>query len=185
MSTDSWNTYESRLSEYWKQYEEKTRTVVTRFFDHFPKGDMALIALKGHLLIEEAINDLLSRLVKVPAALEKARLSFYQKVCIAQSITDDVQGDPFFWRSVIRVNTIRNKYAHKVEPADINEEISHFLHEIFQASGRKREEVLSEIETRGMEALLKDGLICVFFGIRGVIDGLDAVKSYPTSKEAE
>ena len=177
-----WRTYEQRLSEYWIQYGAKVENALGRFFQYLPQTDLTLITLKGHLLIEESINELFQRLLKAPTALEDARLSFFQQVCLAQAIMDDIGGHPGFWRSIKRLNSIRNKYAHKVDPSNIQQEISYFINEVFEAAGKNHEEIEKELKIKGIEQLLRVGIISVFLGIRALIDGLDAAKSYPVIK---
>ncbi len=58
-----------------------------RYIKHFPRNDdLILIIIKGHLLIEVEINSLLMLLVKNIKYLEKAKLSFYQKTCLLESL---------------------------------------------------------------------------------------------------
>jgi hypothetical protein len=50
-----------------------------RFRRHFPRrsNDFALVVLKGHLLVEESVNHLLTALLHRPEAIEGANLRFY------------------------------------------------------------------------------------------------------------
>jgi len=174
-----WPTYEQRLAKYWAEYKGKAVTAMGRLFQYLPKSDLTLIVLKGHLLVEESLNELFLRLLKSPTAIDDARLTFFQKVCVAQAIMDDVGGHPHFWRSLKRLNAIRNKFAHKLDPSDTRQEISAFIDDVFEAGGKTSKEIRAEIGLEGDELLVKIGMISVFVGVRALIDGLDAAKHYP------
>ena len=75
---NQWPIYEQKLAEYWVAYKEKTQSVMGRFFQYLPKSDLTLIVLKGHLLLEESLNELFLRLLKLPSATDDARLTFIQ-----------------------------------------------------------------------------------------------------------
>ena len=180
---NQWPTYEQKLAEYWAAYKDKTQSVMIRFFRYLPKSDLTLIVLKGHLLLEESLNELFLRILKLPSAIDDARLTFFQKVCVAQAIMDDVGGHPHFWRSLKRLNAIRNKFAHKLDPSDIQQEVSVFMEDVFEAGGKPSKEVRDEIGANKVELLLKIGIMSVFVGVRALIDGLDAAKYYPMEGE--
>jgi hypothetical protein len=176
---DHRKTYEDNIADYWAQYKEKIENTYGRFFQYLPKKDATLITLKGHLLIEESLNELLQRLLKLPSAIEDARLSFFQKVCIAQAIVDDVKGIPGFWSSIKRLNSIRNRYAHKVNPENIQDEIFTFIKEVLKAVGMDNLEIDKRLKKVGIEKMLSESISALFVGVRAAIDGIDAAKLYP------
>jgi hypothetical protein len=59
-----------------------------RFWRHFPRRseDVALVVLKGHLLLEESVNSLLASLLLFPEAIEGANLRFHQKLCLIEAL---------------------------------------------------------------------------------------------------
>jgi len=84
------------------------------FGDHFNTVDeQAQILLKGHLLIEEKLYDIISNFVFHPDALEKAKLGFYQKLHLARSLSLD-ESNSSMWELVLAINSLRNKIAHKL-----------------------------------------------------------------------
>ena len=113
---NQWTTYEQRIAEYWAEYKEKTENAMSRLFQYLPKSDLTLIILKGHLLFEESLNELFKKLLKSPTSVDDARLTFFQKVCVAQAIMDNVEKHPHFWRSLKRLNALRNKFAYRLDP---------------------------------------------------------------------
>lgn len=87
-----------------------------------PIEDIELILLKGHLLMEEAITDLLRCHMEYPSQFKDLRLSFEQKtrllLCFERShITDNDRS------SILKVNSIRNKLAHKVDFTDYHDDL--------------------------------------------------------------
>lgn len=176
---DHWKTYDEKMAEYWVQYKNKAENAFGRFFQYFPQKDATLITLKGHLLIEESLNDLFQRIFKLPSAIENARLSFFQKTCIAQAILNDIEGHQSFWSSIKRLNSIRNKYAHKVNPENIQHEICKFIKEVFEAPGKDNLVIDKELEIVGIEKMLSFSILSLFVGFRALIDGIDAAKLYP------
>lgn len=84
------------------------------FADHFNTVDeQAQILLKGHLLIEEKLYDIISNFVFHPDLLEKAKLGFYQKLHLARSFSLD-EYNSSIWELILSLNSLRNKIAHKL-----------------------------------------------------------------------
>jgi hypothetical protein len=76
-------------------------------------SDISTSVLKGHLFVEEAIEDLLAAHVRNPAALAQARLSFSAKVQVLRALTECP--DHGVWQFAYRLNTARNHLAHSLE----------------------------------------------------------------------
>lgn len=86
------------------------------FKKYFPRNDdVTLIVLKGHLLIEEYMYQLLSAHFARPSCLKEARLSFSKLKWITQGLCYK-PFDKWLWDSIGVVNQIRNAFAHKLEP---------------------------------------------------------------------
>ena len=74
--------------------------------------------ITGHLLIEERLTALLVTCARDGKFLEHARLSFKQRVLLAQAFA--LRSDaPHIWRFIDDLNRLRNKLAHNIEPVDI------------------------------------------------------------------
>ncbi|MBC5786392.1 hypothetical protein H8N03_25870 [Ramlibacter sp. USB13] len=71
------------------------------------------VLLKGHLLIEEALNRILEQYVFHREHLEDARLTFNQKVLIGRSLAlrKNNIGE---WELIAAINTLRNELAHRL-----------------------------------------------------------------------
>jgi hypothetical protein len=98
-----------------------------RYRRHLPRSsDPTLIVLKGHLLIEEEINDFISHLLPNPDALAAGKLTCYQRVRLLRALLPHGPITDFF-DTVEKLNTLRNKFAHNLESRQIESLIEAFL----------------------------------------------------------
>lgn len=87
---------------------------------HLDKSDdQILVILRCHLLVEERLRDIVAQASRAPEELEEARLSFYQVLCLSRAIIGRQQ-EPA-WAFMKRLNEVRNKIAHHLEPGDLDE----------------------------------------------------------------
>ena len=98
-----------------------------RFFEVLPSsGDIELGVLKCHLLIEEVLTKLIEKSVRHPKFIEKARLTFAQKMQIAQSV---IRGnvDAWVWVALDKMNKARNTIGHGLTASKIIGTINVFV----------------------------------------------------------
>jgi len=59
-----------------------------RLLDHLPLGsaDQTLLVLKGHLLLEELLQEYISSKVSNPDALKRVQLRFADRLVLAQAL---------------------------------------------------------------------------------------------------
>lgn len=76
--------------------------------------DITLITLKGHLVIEEHLSDIISKFVHHSSEAENAKLSFHQKVFIARSMSLKENNNEV-WDLILAINSLRNDLAHSLE----------------------------------------------------------------------
>lgn len=76
--------------------------------------------LKGHLLLEEMLREILGKSVTSQESVDAAQLTFYQVVCIVQSMYTN-KANEWVWSGIVAVNKIRNKMAHNLKPTNIDE----------------------------------------------------------------
>jgi hypothetical protein len=92
-----------------------------RFARLFPfTPDTLHIILKGHLLIEEQLTQLISAGLPYPSPISKLRLSFFQKLGLAKAVAGKFL-DKDIYAAIKQINSIRNTLAHEVEPANVDE----------------------------------------------------------------
>jgi len=89
--------------------------------------DPVLIILKGHLIIEETLVDICSRLLTNPAALEKGKVNFSTRLNLVRALTDDGELPENIWHALYDLNKIRNDLAHNLEPKNIEDQFCHFF----------------------------------------------------------
>jgi len=96
-------------------YDDKTK-----FMEHFPQGeDLTLQLLKGHLLVEEVMRELLMLQLPNPQALSGNKgtsLTCHQVICLVEAITPKSNNVPWVWVASKKLNNIRNDLAHNLKP---------------------------------------------------------------------
>ncbi|MDR3516020.1 MAG: hypothetical protein P4M00_09400 [Azospirillaceae bacterium] len=144
------------------------------FRQHFPKSsDLTLIVLKGHLLIEEAVNSFISNLMPNPDALKATRLDCFQRIRLLRALLPmrDFYGD---LDAVEKLNTLRNKFAHNLNPAQIEDQI-----EIFVRLFEDPEIPIAEFQREPLDHRLKRsiGFLCgQLYGIQKGYVSVQAVR---------
>jgi hypothetical protein len=88
--------------------------------------DDHLYIMRGHLLIEERLRELINLKVKKPNALIDARLTFNQLLCIAKALYWK-SGSEWLWEGIMKLNSIRNGLSHKVMIKNYDRDIDAFL----------------------------------------------------------
>ena len=93
---------------------------IERFQNHMRYVDeVAMVVLKGHLLIEEALTRIIEKFIFHPEHLEEAKLSFYQKVHLSRSLC--LRKNQFkIWELMLRINSLRNELSHALESDERN-----------------------------------------------------------------
>jgi hypothetical protein len=75
---------------------------------------LAQTILKGHLIIEAALDNILAIILFHPEHLREARLTFNQKVHIARCYALRKNTNPV-WNVILEINSLRNEIAHRLE----------------------------------------------------------------------
>ncbi len=86
-------------------------------------NELDLIILRGHLIIEDELKIIISKFVFHSKYIPEARLTFYQMVNIARSMTLD-ESNNTIWNIVITLNKIRNIVAHSIGSANFHKLIN-------------------------------------------------------------
>lgn len=94
-----------------------------------PVGDdLTLLVLKGHLLIEEQLNERLKEVARKPDALNKVRLSFSALIQICRALFyGQNRAEEWFWSALVKLNRIRNDLAHRLETPKLIAELEEML----------------------------------------------------------
>jgi hypothetical protein len=114
------NEITEKLDELFKQQDANWE----RYQKLLPDSeDLEIIVLKGHLIIEEMLYTLATKLCKQPKHFDSARLTFKQLCCVVRSLLFIPVLDTG-WDAIAVLNQLRNKLAHNLEPQDINNQIN-------------------------------------------------------------
>jgi hypothetical protein len=76
--------------------------------------EVAVITLKGHLLLEEQLERIIGTFVFHAECVRLAQLRFPQKVALARAMSLDEHGHRM-WDLVLAINTFRNELAHALQ----------------------------------------------------------------------
>lgn len=111
---------------------------------HFPSGaDMTLQLLRGHLLVEELLRELLVLQLAFPDAIKSnggASFSCHQVICLVQAITRHSDTTPWLWVAARKLNRIRNDLAHKLNPQQLQQDVTQLINYVFAENPEIRED---------------------------------------------
>jgi len=101
--------------------ETAAKEILAKLEQHLRHVDeSALVILRGHLVVEEALSEIIGTFVFHSEQLESARITFAQKVAIARSMSLDEHNNEM-WQLVLAVNSLRNELAHALDsPKRVN-----------------------------------------------------------------
>jgi hypothetical protein len=102
-----------------------------RFLNRLPHGkEIDLVILKAHLLIEEQVNEISRERLKNPSVLlDEERLESLDRIRLAQSLFEP-NFQPWLWHALRKLNKLRNRIAHNIEPKGINDLIDDLIKSI-------------------------------------------------------
>lgn len=138
----------------------KQTEALSRYFHKLPHGqDITLVILKGHLLVEEQINEVINAKLINSDALKPSRLEFFQRICLAEALyPSDV--NPILWKAVIKLNKIRNDIAHNLTPTGLDNRLKDFVK--FFPSGMDE-------DTDCIQDRFEKSLICLFIMLASLV----------------
>lgn len=100
---------------------------IARIREHLPDGkDLILLILKGHLLVEEVLDELIAAACPEPQHILDRRTGFAMKARIAQSLSGHLllRG---LWPMVDALNTLRNDLAHNLDSPKLQDRLVTFM----------------------------------------------------------
>jgi hypothetical protein len=105
-----------------------SKNAFERHVKHFPSGsDLELQVLKGHLLIENILRELVDTGLRSPEAIRGARLTFHQVACLARGLTQHAEIEPWNWTVVGKLNSVRNELAHQLEQSQLIAKVAELI----------------------------------------------------------
>lgn len=107
---------------------------IERYKKHEPKGrNITLVVLKGHLLVEEELNELLELLLPNPEFLYQPRFGFIQRLRVLQAISTEKRLHALA-DAIELLNEMRNSLAHQLEPTKLNKQALAFTNAALNAA---------------------------------------------------
>lgn len=91
-----------------------------------PVEDLTLAVLKGHLLIEESLEEVVVAHCKSPGLVREQQVNFATKLLFARALTG-AEELSVVWSACKRLNSLRNALAHKLEHPDTQKRLLSFL----------------------------------------------------------
>ncbi|MFJ4116998.1 hypothetical protein ACIPV9_11370 [Pseudomonas psychrophila] len=111
----------------------KARERFERFDSHLPSlDDPTLVVLKGHLLAEEILENLIKSKCQLPEVLDDIEIGFFLKIKIARALIGDSHPNGLIlpdriWGMLEALNSLRNELAHALEPKKLEAKIQRFI----------------------------------------------------------
>lgn len=93
---------------------ENKKQRVAYLLEHLQSDEAANIILKGHLVIEEGITSAILGILPTPEHIDKARLSFSQKLALWRCLSPLMGNDPM-WETLSKLNALRNSLSHSLD----------------------------------------------------------------------
>ena len=124
------------------QYEDFKRKQ-NQYFKHLKnKKDFDLIILKGHLIVEERINEVLEKKLKPnlwgKVKKDPVKFSFPIKLVLLQIVVNFDNTFDHFFEAVEKLNSLRNKMAHNIEYPELEERTKQVLNLMYNAILNKK-----------------------------------------------
>ena len=168
---------------YWDQYKEGIEKVHAGLFDLLPERDLPLIVLRGHVLIEELMTELIDQLSKKPEILKDAGFSFNQKLCIVHAVFGDIKNVPTFYDCIENLNNLRNCYSQDLAPEDIRREVIAFIHLFLNDEGHPVVPPDDKFTDDGITRHLRKCIVMLLIGLQGALEGYRAATKFERRDE--
>ena len=99
------------------------------FFRHMPdpRADISLTILKGHLLVEHAIWQLILARTLSPEILKEDQFESSQKIALGEALGRPEPHSQKLWSIVRQLNKLRNHIAHNLEPPKVDDRVASLL----------------------------------------------------------
>lgn len=135
-----------------------------RIAQHLPEeGDLTLITLKGHLLVEEMLDTIVASKCKDKSILVGVEIGFYVKLKLAAALVGS-EASPLVWSMAEKLNALRNALAHKLEHPLAQKRLETFLGLIRSPNDDLSSSGDSEKDLRHAIIFLLGGLMAIASG---------------------
>ncbi len=99
------------------------KKIIEKYVKHLHgEKDIIPIALKGHLLLESLIDQIIGTILPNPQYIKNQNFTFYKKVLLARAMSWDKHKIKM-WDLIIAVNSLRNELVHYLESKKLDNKI--------------------------------------------------------------
>jgi hypothetical protein len=102
-----------------EEFKKRIETIVER---GKKIDELRVTTIKGHLILEEALDTFIDASLFYPEQLDSVTFNFHQKGHLALSLSLGLEKDEF-WSVFWAINQLRNKIAHKLDSKEIEEKV--------------------------------------------------------------
>jgi len=104
-------------SAFRQRLESQQHAQTDKYYQMLPEGDLEMIVMKGHLMIEQRMSNLMKAMSNRPGCIDKSNLNYSQLSWCCKALTPSHHwDDDEVWRTVAKINEARNCIAHELEP---------------------------------------------------------------------
>lgn len=137
MNNDLWDRHEELAEKYWAL---------------LPHEDLTLTVLRGHLMVERFLWEILLEACPKKERLEKARISFPLLHALAEALTP-ARVPNGVWMGITELNQLRNALAHNLEPTDIEQKVNDLFHASIREASKNGIEIPEQLAFRAALAI--------------------------------
>lgn len=138
---------------------------------HLPMvKDPTVVILRGHLLIEDLLDRLIAANLKNTHAIQNARLTFFQKLCMAQGIIGSSNKDDM-WKPIEALNRLRNTISHNLPDETMSKKLDPVLEAFFPEDF---DDIPHDIYSKSKA--LRKGIIFHCAMLSGYLEGMEEIK---------
>ncbi|OEE33239.1 hypothetical protein ACODG7_16700 [Vibrio anguillarum] len=138
-----------------------------RFSEYFPENsDVLMQVLRGHLLVEEVVNQLFELKLTVPKALKGnhgTSFQCHQVICLAEALSQTPENLEWVWISAKKLNSLRNKLAHNLPTESLSHSIEDFIETVQTGFYKEPHFLFKDLDSE--YPLLRDSILCLYVGI--------------------
>ncbi len=147
--------------------KEKKAKYFNKLKAHLPIAkDPTAVIVRGHLLVEELLEEFISIHLREPTAIKDARLTFHQKFRLVQGLIGSKSDNPM-WKSVEQLNKLRNQISHNLPNKEQISKINNALKVFFKD---EFDEIPDDIYSKSKA--LRIWINCLCAELHGYINGV-------------
>lgn len=133
--------------------------------------DPTVVILRGHLLVEELLDELIAVNLRDTSVIKEARLSFYQKLCIVQGFIGK-RGNSDILKPIYALNRLRNEVGHRLPDATLTNKLDSLLKQFFADDF---DQISDDIYSKSRA--LRIGIISLCSQLFGFIEGFTLARA--------